>query len=203
MLRRIFHLLLRLFLLLFAGANVYGRENLPAHGPAIIAANHNSHLDALLLLSLFSGRQIHQVRVAAAADYFFKGKRSSKLYASLLGLLPIAREGKRGVLDGVYAALERGEILILFPEGTRGAPGELSPLKNGISRVARRYPEVPVIPVFLQGTERALPKGHKLFVPLIAQVRILPAQYYHESRTEFVNRLSEIFQEQAEICQTN
>src|SRR5215831_11186670 len=62
--------------------------------------------------------------------------------------------------------LDAGEILILYPEGTRGMPGVMSELKAGVAYLARRYPKVPVVPVTLSGVERILPKGAVVPLPL-------------------------------------
>jgi 1-acyl-sn-glycerol-3-phosphate acyltransferase len=154
--------------MLFAGADVVGRERLPKCGPAIIAANHNSHVDTLLMLSIFPARSVGQVRPVAAADYFLTNPVLSWFSQRMVGITPVSRTVERGadILGPAKAALAQGSILVLFPEGTRGATDDLAPLKAGVARLVEAYPSAPVIPVWIQGAGRVLPKGALIPVPM-------------------------------------
>ena len=82
------------YVYLVLGVNVSGAENLPkvSKGPSIIVANHNSHIDTLLLMSLFSVPQILKIHPVAAADYFCNTKLKSFLFKTLIGLIPLQRK---------------------------------------------------------------------------------------------------------------
>jgi 1-acyl-sn-glycerol-3-phosphate acyltransferase len=110
---------------LLFGLDVIGQEKLPNSGPAIVAANHNSHVDTIVLLCLFPARLLHKVRPVAAADHFDKGGFGSWFSRNVIGIIPIKRGGAsrtEDVLAGVKEALMRGEILVVFPEGRRRSP---------------------------------------------------------------------------------
>jgi 1-acyl-sn-glycerol-3-phosphate acyltransferase len=169
---------LRLFLItaflrpaarLMLGADIIGPENLPRVGPAIVAANHNSHVDTLLLLCLFSPKTVTRVRPVAAADYFLASPAISWFSRNIIGIVPLDRTAAASmdVLSGAREALESGDILIIFPEGSRGvASEEMSPLKSGVARLCEACPRAPVTPVWIQGAGRVLPKGALIPVPL-------------------------------------
>ena len=72
----------------------------------------------------------------------------------------------------MMAALEQGDILIIFPEGSRGEPERLSELKSGIAYFAHHAPQVPIIPIVLHGLGKALPKGEAILVPFSCDVLI-------------------------------
>ncbi len=186
-----FALLARPLVWLVLGVNVRGGQRLPRRGPAVILANHNSHLDTLVLMSLFPLGRLHAVRPVAAADYFLRNRLLAWLSLRVLGILPLARDGgdARDPLALAQQALERGEILLLFPEGSRGDPERPARLKPGIAHLARRLPEVPLVPVHLQGLGKALPKGEGLLVPFICDIWVGDALRWEGDRAVLMDKL--------------
>jgi 1-acyl-sn-glycerol-3-phosphate acyltransferase len=157
------------------GADVLGPGRLPKAGPAIVVANHTSHVDTLLLLTIFPARLMGRLRPVAAADYFLRGPLIGWFSRTLVGIVPISRRPEHGedVLAPARAALAAGDIVIIFPEGTRGPSVDaLAPLKSGVARLAEAFPEAPVIPVWLEGAGRVLPKGARLPAPLNCTVLV-------------------------------
>lgn len=162
----------KLLVLLIMGLNVRGRDKLPLQGPAIIVANHNSHLDTLTLISLMPLALLPKIRPVAALDYFLKNKALAWFALNIIGILPINRGGGGNPLAGSNAALADNSILILFPEGSRGEPEKRVEFKRGVALLVKENPTVPVIPVFMHGLGKALPKGTKLFVPFVCDIFI-------------------------------
>ena len=101
-----FALIVRPGLLLLTGLRAIGRERLPSGGPAVIAANHNSHLDVVALMSLFPLRLLHRIRPVAAADHFLKPGPIGWLARNILNIIPIDRSGKGA--ESVLAPGHRG-----------------------------------------------------------------------------------------------
>jgi 1-acyl-sn-glycerol-3-phosphate acyltransferase len=170
----VFGLLVRPFLKLLLGFNVVHAERVPRRGPALIVANHNSHLDTLALMSLFRLSELRWVRPVAAADHFGGRGLVGFIARHVLRTVLVARDGRgaEAALAPVFDALDRGEILIFFPEGSRGEPETLSRFKRGIAHLATSRPRVPVVPVYLHGMDKSLPKGEALFVPFACAIAV-------------------------------
>ena len=186
MLKKLFFIFFVKPLILFvSGVHLKNRQNLPKkNSPAIIVSNHNSHLDTLTLMSLFPIKDLDNITPIGAKDYFFKNPFIRFISKYLIEVTPIDREMKKSQthpLANVYKALEENKIIILYPEGSRGEPEELKTFKSGIAHLAKKYPSVPIYPVFMYGTGRSLPKGEALFVPFIIDINIGEALYFDGS----------------------
>ena len=194
MLKKIFFaLFVRPLVLIISGVHVLGKEKLPLEGPCIIAANHNSHLDTMVLMSIFPLSKINQVKPVAAADYFMKNKYFAWFSQNVIGIIPLKRRPTKEEghpLLGVTMALKNGDIVIVFPEGSRGVPEEMGTFKTGIAHLAKEFPSIPVVPIYIHGAGKALPKGEALFVPFIIDVNIGEALYYNDENNKvFTQRL--------------
>lgn len=187
-----FVVVVRPLLLVIMGLNIRRRELLPSRGPAVIVANHNSHLDVLALMTLFPLRMLPKIRPVAASDYFLRNRFLAWFSLKIMGIIPIERKVK-GVhndpLTGVVAAIERGDIVIVFPEGSRGDPERMGEFKNGVAHLARRCPDVPIHPVFLHGLGKALPRGEALLVPFFCDVFIGEPLVWESGRGAFMTKL--------------
>lgn len=185
---------LRPLAFLLLGLSVSGREKLPQAGPAIVAANHNSHIDTLVLMCLFPSRLLSRLRPLAAADHFLRDPVTSWFARTIVGIIPLQRDPRAvaagtDVLAEARAALADGAILIVYPEGSRGTPEEMGDFKAGVARLAEACPEAPVVPVYIQGAGRALPRDSRLFVPFNVSVFVGAALRYAGPRKAFVGQL--------------
>jgi 1-acyl-sn-glycerol-3-phosphate acyltransferase len=186
-----FTLVVRPLILIIIGLNIRHGERLPHQGPAIIVANHNSHLDTLVLMSLFPLKRLSYIHPVAAADYFLRNRLLAWFALRIIGIIPIARKMKahNDPYQAAYTALSKGKILILFPEGTRGEPELMSQFKNGIARLAKNCADVPVIPIFLHGLGKSLPKGESLLVPFFCDVFIGHPLTWEEDKKRYMEKL--------------
>ena len=132
----------------------HGSENIPAAGSAIIASNHASYLDPPFI-GMGAPRPIF---------YFAKAELFRSFFGAALrfvNAVPVNRDQlDRKTLKTILDILNRGDVIVMFPEGTRSATGELQPAKPGIGMIAH-HAQVPVIPAYISGSHEVLPKNAK------------------------------------------
>ena len=127
--------------------------------PVIFAANHASHVDAPLLLSVIPDRWRRDVFVAGAADYFFDTRIKAATFAFLLNAVPIERQRvSRDSANRVVALLAEGWSMLIFPEGGRSPDGWGQPHRAGAAWLAGRTGR-PIIPIHVEGTRHIIAKG--------------------------------------------
>jgi len=158
----------------FLRTRVTGRAFIPKNRSVIVVSNHCSHLD-MGLVKFALGPYGHKLAALAAKDYFFEGNRWWVAYfEQLTNLQPIDRSGSfRKSFNQAKAVIESGEIVLLFPEGTRRTDGTLGAFKPMVGKLALET-GVDVLPLYLDGTFDVLPKGATLPRGRKVTVRIGP-----------------------------
>ena len=166
-------LAIRSWLLVYHRFEIFGAEHLPETGSFVLAANHSSHLDTLCLLGALPLRKLHRAFPAAAQDYFFVNIPRLTLAAVVVNALPFGRQTHiRQSLELCRHLLANpGNVLILFPEGTRTTTGALGTFKPGIGLLVAGTP-LPVVPCYLDGAFSAWPKGSILPRPRKLRLKI-------------------------------
>ena len=145
----------------------------------MLVCNHTSHLDTLCLLSSVPLKKIHRTFPAAAADYFFSSLPRSAVSAILINALPFDRKVKGAESLTVCSKLpdNEGNVLIIFPEGTRTTSGEMGRFRSGIGRLVVGT-DLAVLPCHLAGGVNAWPKGKIFPRPRKLHLRIGETQSY-------------------------
>ncbi len=151
---------------------VYGRANIPHHDPnVLVAANHCSHLD-MGLVKYALGEFGRGIRALAAADYFFDDPLRQTYFSNFTNLIPVERSGSlEQALSEANRAIERGETVLIFPEGTRSTDGTIQEFQDGLGYLVDRH-AIDVLPMYLDGTYQAFPKGQTLPSPLKRNLKV-------------------------------
>ncbi|MEE9161636.1 MAG: lysophospholipid acyltransferase family protein, partial [Candidatus Neomarinimicrobiota bacterium] len=154
---------IRAWLHIYHGMEVIGREHLPAEGSYVMIANHTSHLDTLAMLSAIPLKKLHRAFPVAAADYFFTSIPRVAIATVIVNALPFDRQvhSHQSLTLCKELLANPGNILILFPEGTRSTTGEIGEFKRGIGLLLAGT-TVPVLPCHTSGAFDAWPKGRML-----------------------------------------
>ena len=165
--------LLRSYFTIAHRLTIIGREKLPAHGPFVLAANHCSHLDALVLGAALIPRHRERAFPIAAGDVFFQSTVTSTFSAIMLNALPMWRKncGPHALTDLRRKLQEEKAVFIIFPEGGRSRTGSMMPFKHGLGMLVAET-DVPVVPYSLAGTFEALPPHRRLPRPVAIKVVI-------------------------------
>jgi 1-acyl-sn-glycerol-3-phosphate acyltransferase len=145
----------------------------PTTTQRIYFANHSSHVDTIALWAALPVALRNTTHPVAARDYWGSGMRKYIATKALRAvLIERAREGRTtNPLEPLIDILERGESLIVFPEGTRGKEPIPAQFKSGLYRLAMQFPHVELIPVYLDNLHRSMPKGAVLPIPMTCTVR--------------------------------
>ena len=154
---------LRIYFAIAHRLTISGREKLPAHGPFVLAANHCSHLDALVLGAALKPRHRERAFPIAAGDVFFQTTAVSVFSAIMLNALPMWRKncGPHALAELRRKLQEEKAIFIIFPEGGRTRTGSMMPFKHGLGMLVAET-NVPVVPCGLIGSFEALPPNRKV-----------------------------------------
>lgn len=183
----------RLYFKIYHRWEIYGAENVPAAGPAILASNHASFLDPPLV-GAATTREINYL----ARDTLFRFPVIGSILRNV-NAVPVDREGKGAAgLRAIMDRLKQGGAIILFPEGTRTPDGELKEAKSGIGFTVLKSP-APVVPVRVFGTFAALnrrqsvPRPHRVAVVFGRPIDLSALRTEAESCSK--TRLREIYEE--------
>lgn len=151
---------------------VEGEEKLAAiKGPVLIIANHTSHFDTVIVLSLLPNHIYDRTAVVAAADRMYRERVKGAWHSLRYNAFPITRGGGREALAYSQWLLHNGWSLLIFPEGRRSRTGELLPFHGGPGILATQQ-NVPVLPIYIEGANQILPPGtnRSQAAPVVARV---------------------------------
>lgn len=176
----LFEAFCRTFFTLYSPLTVEGQHRLP-DGHFLLCSNHCSHADSAALMAA-TGRSFQEFALLGASDYFFRSSRMRWLLSTWMNVIPIERRPTPRSLSSCLRECrrflsEKGQILILYPEGTRSLDGELRELKTGVGWLASEL-QLPIVPAYVKGTLRVLPKGHSVPRPSPVTVRFGDAMSY-------------------------
>jgi 1-acyl-sn-glycerol-3-phosphate acyltransferase len=161
---------------LITGAQGHWKGCPPQALQRIYFANHQSHLDWVLIWASLPGELRAQTRPIAAKDYWtaspFKHWLTREVFNAVYVSRTRAKEGPdaQDPLEPLVQALQGGDSLVIFPEGTRSNKGEPQSFKSGLYHLAAQFPNVQLIPAWIANVQRVMPKGEVVPVPILCTV---------------------------------
>jgi 1-acyl-sn-glycerol-3-phosphate acyltransferase len=165
-------LLLLGFVRLLTGAQARWHGCPPKAEQRIYFANHQSHADLVLIWAALPQELRTITRPIAARDYWTASRFRRWITSAVFNAVYVERErkGDEDPLAPLMAALDHGDSLILFPEGTRGHAEDPQPFKSGLYNLALKYPDVVLVPAWIHNVQRVMPKGEVVPVPRVCSV---------------------------------
>jgi 1-acyl-sn-glycerol-3-phosphate acyltransferase len=138
----------------------------------IYFANHQSHADLVLIWAALPSELRSITRPIAAKDYWTASNFKRWITTAVFNAVYVERErkGDEDPLQPLIDALDSGDSLILFPEGTRGHGEEPQAFKSGLYNLSKRFPEVVLVPAWIHNVQRVMPKGEVIPVPVLCSV---------------------------------
>jgi 1-acyl-sn-glycerol-3-phosphate acyltransferase len=138
----------------------------------IYFANHQSHVDLVMIWAALPRELRRSVRAVAARDYWTKTPFRHWLTSAVFNVIYVSRERHTDddPLEPLIEAMKDGDSLILFPEGTRGYADEPQAFKAGLYNLALKFPEVELVPAWINNVQRVMPKGEVVPVPVLCSV---------------------------------
>lgn len=177
---------------LLTGAQARWFGSPPKAEQRIYFANHQSHVDLVLIWAVLPRELRSITRPIAAKDYWTASRLKRWITTEVFNAVYVERErkGDEDPLAPLIAALASGDSLILFPEGTRGFEEDPQPFKSGLYNLAMKFPEVVLVPTWIHNVQRVMPKGEVVPVPVLCSVTfgapVKPGA--DESRADFLAR---------------
>lgn len=181
---------------LISGASTRWIECQPDTCQRVYFANHTSHLDALVLWSSLPSHVRNLTRPVAAKDYWEQGWVKPYLATRVFDALLIDRKHikvHQSPVDLMLKAIGNTQSLIVFPEGHRNTGSELDEFKSGLYYLAKKRPDLELVPVHIDNLNRVLPRGEFLPVPLLSCITFGPPMWLEakEPKVEFLRRARE------------
>ena len=160
------------FVRLLTGAQARWHGCPPKAEQRIYFANHQSHADLVLIWAALPTALRSITRPIAAKDYWTASRFKRWMTTEVFNAVYVERErkGDEDPLQPLISALESGDSLILFPEGTRGFEEDPQPFKSGLYNLAQRFPDVVLVPTWIHNVQRVMPKGEVVPVPVLCSV---------------------------------
>jgi 1-acyl-sn-glycerol-3-phosphate acyltransferase len=158
----------------------------------IYFANHQSHADLVMIWAALPAELRGITRPIAAKDYWTKTPLRQWITTAVFNAVYVDRERTEGQdpLAPLVQALDAGDSIILFPEGTRGHAEAPQPFKAGLYNLAQRFPQAVLVPACIHNVQRVMPKGEVVPVPILCSVTFgAPMQLQaDETRQDFLAR---------------
>jgi len=167
-----FGLLLAFIARLITGAQGHWKGCPPKAEQRIYFANHQSHLDWVLIWAALPRELRATTRPIAAKDYWTRGAFKHWITRAVFNAVYVARQrtDDQDPLEPLVEALRHGDSLVIFPEGTRSNLGQPQPFKSGLYHLAEQFPQVQLIPAWIDNVQRVMPKGEVVPVPILCTV---------------------------------